>query len=148
MPVRSCERHAGRTSLSRMNTILTAAALAAALLSVTPTAAAPASAASAASATAATSSKGACDPGQLCLWGKAGYAGARQNHELADTGIDNCVLLPAGTPARSFVNRVGRPVTTYQSAECATEAEFETYPTGTWVPESRYTVRAFKVWEN
>ncbi|MCM2419217.1 hypothetical protein C8250_016205 [Streptomyces sp. So13.3] len=119
-----------------MNTILTAAALAAALLPVT--ALAPASAAS----------SGACDPGQLCLWGKAGYSSARQAHELADTGIDNCVPLPAGTPARSFVNRIGRPVTTYQSAECATEAEFDTYPTGTWVPESRYTVRAFKVWEN
>ncbi|MEU3460339.1 peptidase inhibitor family I36 protein [Streptomyces sp. NPDC006733] len=137
-----------------MNPILTAAALAAALL---PTAAAVPSAASAASATSAPSAasapsagsaKAACDPGQLCLWGRAGYSGTRQSHELADTGIDNCVPLPAGVPARSFVNRVGRPVTVYQSAECATEAEFDTYPTGTWVPESRFTVRAFKVWEN
>ncbi|WP_277438004.1 peptidase inhibitor family I36 protein [Streptomyces sp. SPB162] len=140
-----------------MNTILTAAALAAALLSVTtpvPASAAPPEALSSKAASSKpasskpVSSKAACDPGQLCLWGKAGYSSARQNHELADTGIDNCVPLPTGTPARSFVNRIGRPVTTYQSAECATEAEFETYPTGTWVPESRYTVRAFKVWEN
>ena len=113
-----------------MNTILTAAALAAALL--------PATALTPASASARTpaATSRACDPGQLCLWGKAGHSSARQIHELADTGIDNCVVLPPGTPARSFVNRIGRPVTTYQSAECATEAEFETYPTGTWVPAS------------
>lgn len=39
-------------------------------------------------------------------------------------------------------------MTTYQSAECAETGEFETYPgKGTWVPQTPYEVRAFKLWE-
>ncbi|MFC8590327.1 peptidase inhibitor family I36 protein [Streptomyces atroolivaceus] len=90
-----------------------------------------------------------CGAGQLCLWAKPDFTGARQVHELSTVDIESCVPLPAGSHAQSLVNRTGRPVTTYQSAECAETGEFETYPGGgTWVPRSPYTVRAFKIWEN
>ncbi|SCF66558.1 peptidase inhibitor family I36 protein [Streptomyces sp. Ncost-T10-10d] len=92
---------------------------------------------------------GACGSGQLCLWEKPGFTGARQVHELSTIDIESCVPLPAGSKVQSLANRTGRPVATYQSAECAETGEFETYPGGgTWVPQSPYQVRAFKVWEN
>ncbi|MFD7321091.1 peptidase inhibitor family I36 protein [Streptomyces sp. NPDC059875] len=110
--------------------------MAATLLTAAPVAAAPAP------------GLGACGPGQLCLWPKAGFKGTVRTHELADTDIESCVALPPGTSARALANRTGRPVTTYQSAECAETGEFETYPgRGTWVPETPYEVRAFKIWE-
>ncbi|MFI6418187.1 peptidase inhibitor family I36 protein [Streptomyces sp. NPDC050842] len=105
---------------------------------------APAPAAAAPSGTAL----GACGPGRLCLWPKPDFKGRVQSHELATTDIDSCVALPPGTSAQSLANRTGRPVTTYQSAECAEAGEFETYPgRGTWVPQTPYEVRAFKLWE-
>lgn len=92
---------------------------------------------------------GACAAGELCLWAGSDFRGARQVHELAGTDIESCVPLPPGTSAQALANRTGRPVTTYQSGECAETGEFETYPGGgTWVPSSPYRVRAFKVWEN
>ncbi|MCK8677031.1 peptidase inhibitor family I36 protein [Streptomyces lichenis] len=92
---------------------------------------------------------GACAPGQLCLWPKEDFRGTRQAHELSTVDVESCVPVPAGTTAASLANRTGRPVTTYQSAECAETGEFETYPGGgTWVPQSPYQVRAFKVWES
>lgn len=116
------------------------AALAAILLTALPAAAAP--------APAPATKLGACGPGQLCLWPKADFRGAAWTHELADTDIESCVALPPGASARALANRTGRPVTTYQSPECAETGEFETYPgRGTWVPESPYEVRAFKLWE-
>ncbi|ATL82601.1 MULTISPECIES: peptidase inhibitor family I36 protein [Streptomyces] len=90
---------------------------------------------------------GNCAAGQLCLWRGGGFTGARQAHELADVDIESCVPLPAGTTAASLANRTGRPVTAYQSRECAETAEFHTYPTGSWSPETPYQVRAFKIWE-
>ncbi|MFE3139532.1 peptidase inhibitor family I36 protein [Streptomyces scopuliridis] len=100
-------------------------------------------------AEAAPSRLGECATGELCLWQKVDFRGARQTHELSATDIDSCVPLPAGTSAQSLVNRTGRPVTTYQSEECAETGEFETYPGGgTWVPQSPYRVRAFKIWEH
>lgn len=104
-----------------------------------------------------TDSLGECAVGELCLWEKGDFQGARQTHELAGSGsgagtdidIDSCVPLPPGTSAQALANRTGRPVTTYQSNECAETGEFETYPgSGTWVPQSPYRIRAFKVWEN
>ncbi|MFG2426792.1 peptidase inhibitor family I36 protein [Streptomyces sp. NPDC048590] len=90
-----------------------------------------------------------CGAGQLCLWAKPDFKGKAQSHELSTVGIESCVPLPGGSSAQALVNRTGRPVTTYQSAECAETGEFETYPGGgTWVPRSPYTVRAFKIWEN
>ncbi|MET7764339.1 peptidase inhibitor family I36 protein [Streptomyces sp. NPDC005336] len=90
---------------------------------------------------------GSCATGQLCLWHHSGFTGARQTHELADTDIESCVALPAGASAASLANRTGRPVTAYQSAECAETGEYRTYPTGSWAPETPYQVRAFKIWE-
>ncbi|WP_031082563.1 peptidase inhibitor family I36 protein [Streptomyces sp. NRRL WC-3549] len=90
-----------------------------------------------------------CGAGQLCLWTKPDFTGARQTHELSTVDIESCTPLSSGTTAQALVNRTGRPVTTYQSATCAETGEFETYPGGgTWVPRSPYTVRAFKIWEN
>ncbi|MFE2522618.1 peptidase inhibitor family I36 protein [Streptomyces sp. NPDC059382] len=90
----------------------------------------------------------ACAPGQLCLWAKPDFKGAKQTHELSTVSINSCTALPPGTSAQSLANRVGRPVTTYQSAECAETGEFQTYPgDGVWLPSSPYQVRAFKVWE-
>lgn len=91
---------------------------------------------------------GACAAGELCFWEKDDFKGARQIHELAGTEMESCVPLPSGTTASSLANRTGRPVTTYQSDECAETGEFETYPGGgTWLPRSPYRFRAFKVWE-
>ncbi|MFF7339072.1 peptidase inhibitor family I36 protein [Streptomyces sp. NPDC008163] len=94
-------------------------------------------------------SLGNCASGQLCLWAQPDFTGARQTHELSTIDIESCVPLKPGTTAQALANRTGRPVTTYQSAECAETGEFETYPGGgTWLPRSPYQVRAFKVWEN
>ncbi|HCA87421.1 MAG TPA: hypothetical protein DEQ61_19290, partial [Streptomyces sp.] len=94
-------------------------------------------------------SAGQCSAGELCLWERAEYGGSRSVHELSGTDIESCVALPAGASAGSLANRTGRPVTTYQSAECGETGEFDTYPGGgTWVPRSPYRVRAFKIWEN
>ncbi|MGA5194665.1 peptidase inhibitor family I36 protein [Streptomyces exfoliatus] len=129
--------------------VLAVAAVLAALLSAV---AAPAAAATPAAPAAAAAPSGTvlgpCGPGRLCLWAKPDFKGRAQTHELATTDIDSCVALPPGTSAQSLANRTGRPVTTYQSAECAEAGEFETYPgRGTWVPQTPYEVRAFKLWE-
>ncbi|MFC6062096.1 peptidase inhibitor family I36 protein [Streptomyces ochraceiscleroticus] len=119
-----------------MRTTLLAATAGAAVLLTTAAAAAPAHMGP------------GCAAGQLCLWPKGGYEGPRETHELSDTDIESCVPLPDGRPARSFVNRTGRPVTTFQSAECAETGEFDTYPGGgTYVPDSPYAVRAFRIAE-
>ncbi|MDT3399592.1 peptidase inhibitor family I36 protein [Streptomyces sp. B1866] len=89
---------------------------------------------------------GPCATGQLCLWHGSAFSGAREVRELADTDIEECVRLSTGTAA-SLANRTRKPVTTYQSAECAETGDFATYPSGTWVPESPYQVRAVKIWE-
>ncbi|MFH9263864.1 peptidase inhibitor family I36 protein [Streptomyces sp. NPDC017546] len=94
-------------------------------------------------------SLGSCEAGRLCLWKKPDFTGARHTYELSGVDIESCVPLPKGGDAQSLANRTGRPVTTYQSAECAETGEFETYPGGgTWTPRSPYQVRAFKIWEN
>ncbi|WP_137989504.1 peptidase inhibitor family I36 protein [Streptomyces vilmorinianum] len=128
------------TALPAAVTALPAAAL--------PAAGAPTAAPAVAPAVAPAPKLGACAPGQLCLWPKADFKGKAQAHELAGTDIESCVALPPGTSAQALANRTGRPVTTYQSAECAETGEFETYPgRGTWVPQTPYQVRAFKIWE-
>ncbi|MFF9347339.1 peptidase inhibitor family I36 protein [Streptomyces sp. NPDC014734] len=92
---------------------------------------------------------GSCAGGQLCLWAKPDFTGARQIHELSTIDIESCVPVPAGGRVQSLANRTGRPVTTYQSEKCAETGEFETYPGGgTWLPQSPYQVRAFKIWES
>ncbi|MFC8899245.1 peptidase inhibitor family I36 protein [Streptomyces cinereoruber] len=126
---------------------LTTAVLAVLLLTALP-ASATATATPAAKSAASGPKLGACGPGKLCLWPKPDFKGRARTHELATTDVDSCVALPAGTSAQSLANRTGRPVTTYQSAECEETGEFETYPgKGTWVPQTPYEVRAFKIWE-
>ncbi|MFE7134173.1 peptidase inhibitor family I36 protein [Streptomyces sp. NPDC057638] len=130
-----------------MRTAVTAAALsmAAALLPVplaTTASAAPSV------PTAPTARPGGCPPGALCLWSGEDFRGTRTRHELYETEeTDSCLPLPPGTSARSLVNRTGRQITTYQSPECAETGEFETYPTGVWVPASPHLVRAFMIRE-
>ncbi|MFF2192542.1 peptidase inhibitor family I36 protein [Streptomyces sp. NPDC058157] len=92
-----------------------------------------------------------CATGELCLWAKPDFKGTRQTYDLSTLDINSCTTLPA-LPAKAgfqaLANRTGRPVTTYQSAECQETGEFQTYPgDGVWLPQSPYQVRAFKVWE-
>ena len=90
-----------------------------------------------------------CERGEFCLWAEEGHQGAIVRIALENTNPDECVPLPDGFDARSFANRAKRPVTTYQSRECATEAEFDTYPGGgTFVPAAPYVVRGVQIWEN
>ncbi|MCM1946791.1 peptidase inhibitor family I36 protein [Streptomyces sp. G2] len=132
-------------------TVLTG--LAALLLAALPATAAPAAPAAPTApavltAPTAGTALGACGPGRLCLWPKPDFKGRPWTYELATTDLDSCVALPAGGSAQSLAVRTGRPVTTYQSAECAETGEFETYPgRGTWIPQAPYEVRAFKLWE-
>ncbi|WP_329458063.1 peptidase inhibitor family I36 protein [Streptomyces sp. NBC_01497] len=92
---------------------------------------------------------GDCAAGELCLWPEEDFGGARSTYELTGVGIEDCVALPAGGSALSLANRLGRPVTAYQSATCADTGEFETYPGhGTWAPRAPYRIRAFKIWEH
>ncbi|MFB7579109.1 peptidase inhibitor family I36 protein [Streptomyces hydrogenans] len=132
-------------------TVLTG--LAALLLAALPATAAPAAPAASTApavltAPTAGTALGACGPGRLCLWPKPDFKGRPWTYELATTDLDSCVALPAGGSAQSLAVRTGRPVTTYQSAECAETGEFETYPgRGTWIPQAPYEVRAFKLWE-
>ncbi|MER5489823.1 peptidase inhibitor family I36 protein [Streptomyces sp. NPDC002490] len=92
---------------------------------------------------------GRCGPGELCLWSKPDFKGTRLGYELSEVDIESCTPLPSGRSAQALANRLGRPVTTYQSATCAETGEFDTYPgDGTWTPRSPHRIRAFKVWEN
>lgn len=135
-----------RLRTSHTTALLTGLAALTAALAVPPALGTPAAHAATGGRTAPTA--GDCATGQLCLWPTAEFGGERRTYELSDTDIESCIPLPRGTSAASFANRTGRPVTTYQSAECAETAEFDTYPGGgSWVPRSPYQVRAFKVWE-
>ena len=90
---------------------------------------------------------GECSAGELCLWAGPGFRGERRTYELSGVPIESCVPLPAGASAQSFANRTGRPVTVYQSRECAETGEFNTHPSGSWTPRGAYRVRAVKFWE-
>lgn len=92
---------------------------------------------------------GACAPGQICFWTEPAFAeDPSVIFELATADVESCVSLPEGVDARSFANRMDRYVTMYQSRECATEGDFDTYPgDGVFVPEVPYAVRAFQIWE-
>ncbi|MEU7552197.1 peptidase inhibitor family I36 protein [Streptomyces sp. NPDC044571] len=128
------------SSPARPTTVLAATALA--LAALIP------STASAAHAAGPPTKTPPCATGQLCLWAKPEFKGTRHTRELSTLDINSCTALPEGATAQSLVNRTGRPVTTYQSAECAETGEFQTYPgDGVWLPESPYLIRAFKVWE-
>jgi hypothetical protein len=136
------EKSAPTRTAPRAVAVLVAAATAA-------LAAAPGPAGAATAPAAALPRLGTCTAGELCLWTRDDFAGERTTYELTGTGTDDCVALRDGVTALSLANRLGRPVTAYQSQECAETGEFETYPgTGTWVPDAPYRIRAFKVWEH
>ncbi len=90
---------------------------------------------------------GECSAGEMCVWEKQEFRGKRRTYELSSVSVGSCERLPEGMSARSFANRTGRPVTVYQSEECAETGEFHTHPSGAWTPEAAYRVRALKVWE-
>ncbi|MFC4853268.1 peptidase inhibitor family I36 protein [Actinophytocola glycyrrhizae] len=90
-----------------------------------------------------------CERGEFCLWPDEDHQGEIQRIALENANPGECVPLPAGFDARSFANRTKRPVTVYQGRDCATEAEFDTYPGGgTFVPAAPYVVRGVQIWEN
>ncbi|MEU5835767.1 peptidase inhibitor family I36 protein [Streptomyces diacarni] len=91
---------------------------------------------------------GKCGTGELCLWKQARFKGKPRTYELRGIDIESCTPVPDGGAVESAANRTGRPVTLYQSEECAETAEFDTYPSGSWTPELPYKARAFKVWEH
>jgi hypothetical protein len=120
-----------------------------AMAAVLLAAALPLTAAAPAGASGAPLLGGECAAGELCLWAQEDFGGAKGTYELAGIGIEDCVPLRGGASALSLANRLGRPVTVYQSPECAETGEFETYPgRGTWAPRAPYRIRAFKVWEH
>ncbi|ASU77440.1 hypothetical protein CDG81_02975 [Actinopolyspora erythraea] len=95
---------------------------------------------------AATDTPQPCDLGVFCAWPTVDYGGERRSMDLRSTNMEECVRLGGDVEARSFVNRMDRPVTVYQDAGCATTADFSTYPSGSFVPRAPYVVRAVKVW--
>lgn len=90
---------------------------------------------------------GRCAAGEVCLWERPGFRGERRTYELKSVTTGSCVPLTKGASAQSFANRTGRPVTLYQSGECAETGDFHTHPSGSWTPQGAYRVRALKVWE-
>ncbi|MCA1655707.1 MAG: peptidase inhibitor family I36 protein [Pseudonocardiaceae bacterium] len=89
-----------------------------------------------------------CERGEFCLWPEESYVGDIFRVALENANPEECVPLPEGFDARSFVNRTKRPVTVYQGRDCAAEAEFDTYPGGgTFVPAAPYLVRGVQIWD-
>ncbi|MEU3963479.1 peptidase inhibitor family I36 protein [Streptomyces buecherae] len=132
------------TTVRALATLATVGAVAAMTTALTPPRA------SAQPTTPHASRPGACAAGQLCLWERPDFTGPRHTYELSNTDIESCVPLPAGAKAESLANRTGRPVTTYQSAECGETGEFDTYPgkgSGARLSESPYQIGAIKIWE-
>ena len=98
-------------------------------------------------ATSTKASDPACTVGELCLWNTETYSGTTQHYDLRTANPEDCIPLPEGFEGHSFVNRLTRDVTIYQSEECTTEGDFITYPGGgTYVPQSPFVVRAIKIW--
>ncbi|MGX1635188.1 peptidase inhibitor family I36 protein [Streptomyces albidoflavus] len=146
--VRGLLAHASANRHLAPMTVVAVAALSTAL-ALAPSSAVPAGPAEVHAEAAGQGGLASCGAGQLCLWQKADFGGKRHVFELSGTEIESCVALPSGAVAHALANRLGRPVTTYQSAECAETGEFDTHPgSGTWQPSSPYGVRAFKIWEN
>ncbi|SFP95875.1 Peptidase inhibitor family I36 [Amycolatopsis arida] len=88
-----------------------------------------------------------CAPGEFCAWASELYAGTPARYDLRNTNPEECVPLSEGIAAKSFVNRIDRDVTVYQDEDCATEADFTTYPGGgTFVPQAPFLVRAIQIW--
>ncbi|GAA1231728.1 hypothetical protein GCM10009676_13470 [Prauserella halophila] len=111
-------------------------------------AATPSSAASSAASPQPDHPEFACDSGEFCAWQDEFYGGKLQRFDLRNTHTDDCVALDNAMEAHSFATRMERHITVYQDRECATQADFSTYPgPGTFVPQAPYVVRAIQIWE-
>ncbi|ANN19729.1 hypothetical protein SD37_31655 [Amycolatopsis orientalis] len=89
-----------------------------------------------------------CQKGEFCVWGEESFGGTVQKFDLRTSNPEECIPLPAGFDGHSFVNRLSRDVTIYQSEECTTEGDFITYPGGgTYVPQGPFVIRALKIWD-
>ncbi|GAA4662019.1 MULTISPECIES: peptidase inhibitor family I36 protein [Amycolatopsis] len=90
----------------------------------------------------------ACEAGEFCAWTGESYTDAGQRLDLRTANPGECLLLPGGIEARSFINQLDRDVTVYQDAKCSTEGDFTTYPgKGTFVPRAPFVVRAIQIWD-
>ncbi|GAB3731543.1 peptidase inhibitor family I36 protein [Amycolatopsis oliviviridis] len=90
----------------------------------------------------------ACQKGEFCVWGEESFSGAVHKFDLRTSNPEECIPLPEGFDGHSFVNRLSRDVTIYQSEECTTEGDFITYPGGgTYVPQGPFVIRALKIWD-
>lgn len=124
--------------------VLTAAAL---VSSGTASAGQPETSAGQPEASAGQAETSACDRGEFCAWPGTGYTGRPARLDLETANPGECIPLPDGLVARSFVNNLTRDTTVFQGATCSTEAEFTTYPgKGTYVPDAPFVVRAIEVW--
>ncbi|MDQ3402461.1 MAG: peptidase inhibitor family I36 protein [Actinomycetota bacterium] len=98
-------------------------------------------------ATVATADPNHCDHGEFCLWGETYFGGEALRLSLSSVNAGECVPLPPTLDGRSLVNLMNKHVTVYQSRECATEGEFDTYPGGgTYVPAAPFVVRAIQIY--
>ena len=105
------------------------------------------SAALVSSGTASAGQQSTCDRGEFCAWPSPNYSGRPARLDLETANPGECIPLPDGLVARSFVNNLTRDTTVFQGATCSTEAEFTTYPgKGTYVPDAPFVVRAIEVW--
>lgn len=90
-----------------------------------------------------------CDNGEFCTWSASHFRGVIHRVDLRTANPGECFPLPDGTDGRSFANRSTRDITVYQASDCATEADFTTYPGGgTYVPVAPFVVRAYQIWED
>ncbi|GAA2783707.1 peptidase inhibitor family I36 protein [Saccharopolyspora taberi] len=101
-----------------------------------------------AGATAAQGAPALCPADTFCAYESHQFQGRSHHAELAATPLERCVPLPPELNATSFVNNTGRPVTVYQDPTCSTEADFRTFPTGTFVPQAPYVGRAIQIWSH
>ncbi|MCI2423811.1 peptidase inhibitor family I36 protein [Saccharopolyspora sp. K220] len=96
----------------------------------------------------ATPPENRCPTGAFCVWSGVNHTGDRHEIDIRPTVLEQCTPLPQEFEVRSFANNTGRPVTVYQDARCASDAEFTTHPTGSHSPEPTFVVRAIKVWSH
>jgi hypothetical protein len=87
-----------------------------------------------------------CDVTHFCTWTGENYQGERYVTDLVPASNQECVPLPAGVTAVSFINRTGHPVTVFEDPACSLQGYFSTHSPDTNVMRSPHTVRALKVW--
>ncbi|GLW92638.1 peptidase inhibitor family I36 protein [Actinokineospora globicatena] len=86
-----------------------------------------------------------CDRGEFCVWSGISFRGESGKFGIGSSAVGECIVL--GRESRSLANLLRHDVTVYESPECATEADFTTYPgLGTYVPTTPFVVRAIQLW--